>query len=263
MSIVSHVKLQVLEPQQAGEEMVTKWLENLKANAERLNEMRKAIVKDEESFQRLFAGASQKLWPAFINPAYLSKSGLDADQIIEGRLKNLKEAFELYSGKLDAAFATVDGIPAKRFKEAVERAREAFSKGIAKRTLPMTGDRRAGRGPAAIAAYWLVDDNRVEEYLRAGDDVLQGGPIRVCLPRTEAVFKTALTGRIIQAGAFIIKRERNAAEITKQNDQINHLVQSLVDPGLGLTPFATGGLSHVDFIVDHGELYLEIQVDQI
>ena len=261
--LVSHVKLQVLEPQEAGEEMVTKWVENLKANAERLNEMRKAIVKDEETFQRLFAGASQKLWPGFINPAYLSKSGLDSDQIIEGRLKNLKEAFELYSGKLDAAFATVDGVPAKRFKEAVERAREAFSKGIAKRTLPLTGDRRAGRGPAAIAALWLVGDNRVEEYLRAGDDVLEGGPYEICSPRMAPVFKAGLTGRIIQAGAFIIKRDRNPVEIAKQNDQINNLVQSFLDPGLGLNPFAAGGPSHVDFILDHGELYLEIQIDKV
>jgi hypothetical protein len=35
--------------------------------------------------------------------------------------------------------------------------------------------------------------------------------------------------------------------------------QSIVAPGLGLIPFATGGLSHVDFIKDGADqLFLEI-----
>ena len=56
---------------------------------------------------------------------------------------------------------------------------------------------------------------------------------------------------------------------------VNRLIQSLIDPSLGLTPFATGGLSprlgrdsavasHVDYVLDGADqLFLEVQVDQI
>jgi hypothetical protein len=152
MSIVSHVKLVVLRPKKAGEMMVTQWAEMLKANAERVNEKRKEIIKNEESFQKLIAGVSHKNWAPFINPAFHSKSGANADEIIGGRNTNLKESYDLYNRKLDEAFAAVDGIPAKRFKDAVENAKLDYSKGVAKRTLPLTGDRLTGRGPAVIAA---------------------------------------------------------------------------------------------------------------
>lgn len=262
-TILSHVKLVVLRPTGADEKLVTKWSENLQANAERLNENRKQTISDEDLFQALIAAESHQTWTPFVNPTFHSKSGQDSTEIKGSHYANLKEAFELYNRKLDDVFAEVDGIPAKRFKDAVERAKGDFSRGIAKRTLPFTGDRRAGRGPAAIAAYWLIGDTRAEQYLRGGDDVLQGGPFRVARTDLGPAFKAALTGRIIQAGANIIKMERDPVEMTRQNDLMNSLVHGFVDPALGLESFATGGTSHVDFIIDNDELYLDIQVSAV
>jgi len=263
MSIVSHVRLVVLRPEEAGEGVVTKWAENLKANAERLNQMRKDIIKTEEDFLKLIAAESHPRWVQFVNPGFHSKSGADSAEIKGSHLANLKRAFRLFNRKLEKAFATEDGIPAKRFKEAVDEAKGDFSRGFAERTLPLTGDRLGGRGPAAIAGLWLVGDNRTDQYLRGGDDVLEGGAYKVVTQDSEPAFKAAITGRIIQAGADIIKMERAAATMARQNDLINHLVQNFVDPGLGLMPFATGALSHVDFIIADDELYLDIQVSTV
>ncbi len=85
----------------------------------------------------------------------------------------------------------------------------------------------------------------------------------VTTPDQVPSFKAALIGRLTQAGAAIVKSSYNPTVMAAQNGRINHLVQSLVDPALGLMPFATGALSHVDYIRDHGQLYLEIQVNQI
>ena len=60
-----------------------------------------------------------------------------------------------------------------------------------------------------------------------------------------------------------MKRNYDTAVMAAQNARINHLVQNLIDPALGLTPFATGGLSHVDYILEDDQLFLDIQVDQI
>jgi hypothetical protein len=69
-----------------------------------------------------------------------------------------------------------------------------------------------------------------------------------------------LTFSLIQAD----KSGMDPAVLTVLNNRINHLVQSLIDPGFGLTPFATGGLSHVDIIHDPvlGEM-VSVSVDQI
>lgn len=264
-TIVSHVRLVVLRPTQAGEKLVTRWSENLKANAERLNESRKEIISDEDAFQALIAAESHETWTPFVNPGFHSKGGANAEEISGSHYANLKEAYELYNRKLDDAFAEVDGITAKRFKDAVERAKGDFSRGIAKRTLPFTGDKRAGRGPAAIAAYWLVGDARSEQFLRGGDQTFegQGGPYRVIREDLEPAFKAAITGRIIQAGANIIKMGPKPSVRIRQNDLMNSLVQGYVDPALGLEPFTTGGPSHVDFIKNNDELYLDIQVSTV
>jgi hypothetical protein len=253
----------VLRPEEAGELAVTKWAEQLKAVAEVMNEKRKRRIKNAEAFQKLIAEESHPAWVPFINPGFHSKRGSNSDEIKGSHLANLRRAFRLYNRKLNDAFATVDGVPAKRFKDAVDNAKGDFSKGFAERTLPFTGDRMEGVGPAAIAGLWLVGDRRTDSYLRGGDDVFEGGPYKIVLQDSESAFKAALTGRIIQAGADIIKMERAAATMARQNGLINHLVQSFVDPALGLMPFAMGAPSHVDFIIADDELYLDIQVSQI
>jgi len=262
-TIVSQVRLVVLSPEEAVETAVTKWAEQLKSVAEVLNEKRKRRIKNAEAYQKLIAEESHEGWTPFINPGYRSKSGLDSAEIKGGHLANVKRAFKLYNRKLNRAFEKVDGVPAKRFKDAVDDAKGDFSRGVAERTLPMTGDRQEGLGPAAIAGYWLVGDKRTEQHLRGGDQVLAGGPYRIIRDDMDPAFKAALAGRIIQAGANIIKMERDLATRTRQNGLTNLLVQGFVNPALGLEPFGTGGPSHVDFIIDNDELYLEIQVSRV
>jgi hypothetical protein len=165
--------------------------------------------------------------------------------------------------KLRYAFETVEGVAAKRFKDLVDMMKPMFARGISERTLPFTGTKLEGRGCVPIAAHWLVKDKRVLDWLRAGDNVLEGGPYLVTFPNQVPEFKAALTGRLIQAGAAIVKSNYDPIVMAAQNTRINHLVQSFVNPALGLMPFATGAMSHVDYIRDSDQLFLEIQVNQI
>jgi hypothetical protein len=160
-------------------------------------------------------------------------------------------------------FATMDGIPAKRFKDMVDQMKGVYGLGAIARTLPFTGTKIEGRGCVPLAGMWLVNDLTVLDQLRSADKVLEGGPYLVTFPNEVPSFKVALNQRLIQAGASIVKRNFDAAAFAEHNTRTNHLVQSLINPGLGLTPFATGGLSHVDYILEHDQLFLDIQVDQI
>jgi len=264
MSIVSHVRLMVAIPAEAPSGLAEKWALGLKTYAEIINQNRKSRIPDETKFLERLATPSSEGYQGLINPAFVSQSDKSASDITTDQGANLRRVYQKYAGKLDQAFETVDGVPAKRFKDAVERAKGDYAKGTAQRGLPFTGSYLYGIGPATIAARWLVGQSKVVGELRNGDNVQEGGPYRICLANAKANFKAALAQRLIQAGAQILKANLDSTVIAAQNDRINHLVQSQVDPALGITPFATSGVSHVDFIVgDAKALFLEIQVDQI
>jgi hypothetical protein len=211
----------------------------------------------------MMADASEQRYRGYPNPAFLSKHGLNAEDITSNQAANLKRSYEKYNTAWQYMFETVDGVPAKRYKDKIARSKIAYGKGVAARTLPFTGFKDEGRGPVSIAGLWLTGDQSVLRDLRSGDRVDEGGPILICSALDRSSFKAMLTGRLIQAGAVILKANLTDTVIAAHNAQTNHLVQSLVDPGLGLVPFATGGLSHVNFTKENRHLFLEIQVDQI
>jgi len=261
--LVSHVQLMATIPIDVVNRIVEAWARTLQTEAPDMYAKILERIPDEKRFVERLAQASHDGYAPSLNPAYTNKSGQPANEIEAAQASNLKRSYEKYLQKLQYMFETVDGVVAKRFKEMVDLMKEKFRNGVAERTLPFTGTKIEGRGCAPIAALWLVADVRVLDYLRAGDKVIAGGPYRVCLADAVAGFKTALNQRLIQAGAAIVKSNFDASVTTAQNDRINHLVQSLIDPGLGLTPFSTGGISHVDYITKDKQLFLEIQVDRI
>jgi hypothetical protein len=263
MSIVSHVILAVDFRAEAPERVVAQWAESLKLNAERIKAKLQAVIPNEERYQsRIAKPATQKFAP-FVNPAFKSEAGRNANQIIASHMKNIQDSYRDYREALDFLFATVNGETAKRYKELIDAGRQAFSRGTAQRLLPFTGVKIEELGPVPIAARWLVGDAMVVERLRAADRVMGGGPYLVTQWESRPALKAALVGRLVQAGSAIIKANLLPAEIALQNDLVNHLVQSNIDPGLGLVPFATGGDSRVDYILDHNDLWLEVKVSQI
>ena len=259
----SHVKLMATIPLETANRVIEKWARALKEESPDMYAKILARIPDMQRFVERLAQPANAGYQGFVNPAFTSKSDQGASDIETSHGANLKRSYGKYLAKVNFLFGTVDGIPAKRFKEMVDAMKSMFGTGIAERSLPFTGTRIEGRSCVPIAVHWLVQDKRVLDWLRAGDSLMEGGPYLVTFPNQISEFKAALTGRLIQAGAVIVKSNFDSTVMSDQNSRINHLVQSLINPGLGLTPFATGGLSHVDYIMDHDQLFLEVQVDQI
>jgi hypothetical protein len=220
-------------------------------------------IPDMKRFVERMGQPSHDGFAPFVNPDFVNKGGQGYDDIEASQASNIKRSYDKYRAKLDYMFATVDGVPAKRFKDMVDQMKDVYGLGAIARTLPFTGTKIEGRSCAPLAGLWLVNDLTVLDQLRSADKVIEGGPFLVTLLNEVPSFKVMLNQRLIQAGASIVKRNFDAAALTEQNDRTNQLVQSLVDPGLGMTPFATGGKSHVDYIMEDDQLFLDIQVDQI
>ena len=261
--LVSKIVMPIDITQQAPESLSELWAAGISAKAEIINQRRLARIPDEETFLNMMADASEQRYRGFPNPAFLSRNGLVTDDIVANQGANIRRSFDKYNEAWQYMFETVDGVPAKRFKDKVARSKTAYGKGVAARTLPMTGFKDEGRGPVSIACLWLTGDQMVLRDLRSGDRVEAGAPIIICAPQERSGFKSALVQRLIQAGAVILKANLTDSVISAHNDRTNNLVQHFLDPGLGLNPFATGGPSHVDFTKENKHLFLEIQVDKV
>ena len=264
MPIVSHVKLiyQML-PTAGAEEAADRWAERLVAMAQKINERRKERIPDGERFIQRIAGVAAKAWRSVINPAFKSRAGMDSADITTNQGAKVQESFQKYERQCDHIFETVDGVPAKRYIDLVQQAKEGYKNGMAKHTLPFTGSKMQGRGISSLAALWLTADPITEGELRGADIIVAGGPYKVCPDGKKPGLKVLLAQRLTQAGSIIVKSGFDATVMTKQNQLTCEQVQGFVDPALDLIPFVAGGDSHVDFIYESGVFYLEIKVSKM
>lgn len=261
--IRSHVRLIATIPIDVADRVIETWARTLQAEASDIYAKIVARIPDKKRYIERIAQPSHDGFAPFVNPSFTNKSGQDASEIQAAQASNIKRSYEKYKQKLEHLFETVDGITAKRFKELVEKMKSVFGSGIAARTLPFTGTKIEGRGCATIAGYWLTNDRTVLDMLRAGDVVLQGNPYLITKLVKISAFKAALMQRLTQAGSAIVKANYDAMVIASQNTRTNEIIQGFIDPALGLDPFTTGGLSHVDYIQIDKQLFLDVQVSQV
>jgi len=243
--------------------MVDQWVEGFQTNAGRIDEKWQKKVGNEGHYQTRMVGAILKQYPKFVNPEFVSRSGLNAQAILLKHAEHLQHSFEKYKANLTRAYETVDGVKAKRFKEAVEANRAHYAEKMAKTTLPFTGTRAEGLGVAPVVAYWLTDDTIAPGILTPAYELIAGGPLLITKESRRGSFKSAINQRLIQAGAQIVKSLYKAIRIKEENDETNEVVQGFVDPALNLFPFETGGKSHIDYIYhDEKGFSLEVKVTQ-
>jgi hypothetical protein len=263
--IVSQVQLTVDVPSGTVQRVVDKWAEHLKEVAQTIDQHRRAKIPDETRFMNRIADPASTGFVPFVASGFVSRSGLTGSNITAKQAANIKRSFKKYVRGWDAAFATVEGIPNKRFLDSVESAREDFSEGLAARTLGFTGTRFESYGVAPLAAFWLTGDITILEQLRAGDQIIAGGPYLISPKTKQAGLKATLNQRLVQAGAAIIRANYSPTVITAQNQLTAEQVQGFVDPGLDLIPFVGNSPdSHIDYILGPGDrLMLEIKVSKM
>jgi len=258
--VKSHVTIGLAIPSAVPERVAQLWAENLKARAPEIYQRLIAVVPDETAFYEVIANLGNINWMPFVAPDFVSESGQNKGAIGASHADKLKSAYGKWVKQLAHVFETVDGVPAKRFKDLVDVNQSEFLKAISTRVIPFTGLRVEGRGPAPKAALWLTGNQKVIRQM-AGDQIHEGGPYRIC-PRTKIPgLRAMINQRLIQAGNNIVKANYDPAVMAAENQRTAEQVQGFVDPALNLTPFVAGGDSKVDYILgENNQLYLEIKV---
>ncbi|MBI4834419.1 MAG: hypothetical protein HY811_06345 [Planctomycetes bacterium] len=254
----TYLKMAIDETQTADPEIGAFWNSGLDAKAGRMDERMLDRIPTEEAFLDTIAQRAEQEYQSYPNPGYVSKKGLPASAITAKFAANIKRAYEKFKANWQAMFEN----GAVKFKERVAGAVQRYLKGIAQRTLPLTGFKKLGLGPAAVAGFWITGENKIIRELRSGD-TSEGGPYRICPVGVESDLRAALGQRLIKAGGAVLRSSLDDSTISAVNTEINQLVQRYVDPALGLESFVTGGASHVDFVKANKQLYLEIQVSRV
>lgn len=263
MSILrTRVTVKIPLSQSPAPDMSEKWEKTMHAVAGIMNQRREAKIASDGDFQTKLAHLAIPRWTPMLASGFVSQKEHTAQEILRKYSKNLRGAYEHWSGKLKLAFAEVDGIMAKRFKDQVTGSKKFWEEQVALKTLPVMGSRVYGEGPAPIVAAWLVGDKKASSLLRPGDSSI-GEPFNITRTGMKAPFKAGLMGLLQRVATGIILADYNPADILAYNNTLNVYVQGFTDPALGLEPFTTGGTSHLDFLYEGTVLKIEAQVSQV
>jgi len=237
---------------------VDQWADGLKTNATRINQKRELAVPDEGTFQSKLAERSGRAYQPLVDSGFLSRSGANAATIAKRQLEKIKGTFERWQAKLAKAFATIDGIEAKNFKEQVDESKDHWADKTGKTTLRFTGDVR-GPGAVALAVFWITGDNKAT--VREGDVIIKGSPINVVRPPLQKNLRAGLTQQLTQSGVYIVQTNFDPAVIDEQNEVINDFIKGLQQATyVDFQKEAVSDKSYCIYRQLNGQLYLEIQV---
>jgi len=263
MAITIHYEGKFLIPTsvEAAADMPEKWANGLVNNAAIINDRRIAKIGDEGTFQTKIAGPSSTKFQPMIDDDFVSQSGRNASNIKRSQYKNLASSFNHWSDKLDLAFATVDGVVAKRFKDQVNNSKDNWASIMANKTLRITGDKIRGLYTPQ-AAYWMTGDPLANQMTN-GHTLLTGAPYDFTQGVLSQVFRAAVVNLLTQCAVMIIDADMLAAEITAQNTRLNALAQMFKDAAID--DFAepdAAPTSYLGYVYNDPDFLLHVRIQE-
>ncbi|GAH79949.1 unnamed protein product, partial [marine sediment metagenome] len=192
---------------------------------------------------------------------FVSQSGRNQANIIRMQYKNLANSYDHWNDKLALAFATVDGVVAKRFKDQVNNSKDNWATAMANKTLRLTGDKIRGM-LASQAVFWATGDYKANQ-MSNGHELLVGGPYDLTQGVLRQQFRSAMMNLIVQAGVLIVAADFLAAEITAQNTLLCALTtmfnDAALDPCAEPDAAPTG---YFGFVFEDPELKLHVRIQE-
>ena len=243
-------------------DMSEKRVTNLSNSAETINNRRKVRLPDEGAYAQIVATPAADKFKATVSFPGSTQGDRNAEDIYALQRNKMLGAYNKYNDGLDYQFAEVDGVYAKRFKDAVEAKQSNWDEQAARTTLRFTGSRARGRQVASVMGYWLTGDIQALQRVPDGSQVLAGGPYDIAADGLRATLRAAITQMLIQTGVIISESGYDPAMLIRHNTRIKDLMEKLSDPVkaedwvFAITP----DKSYCVWFVEDGQLKLETQV---
>lgn len=226
-----------LEP--AGDQP-EKWSEILIANAQRIFDRIHEVLPDEGEFQNRVAEASSPKWKPMIDAAFVSQAGKSKGNMAQFQYKKLAEGFTKFVQEHGRAFATVDGVFAKFFKDQVANAKDRWAIAVANGPMRLTGDKIRGM-VVPQAAYWMTGDTKANKFIKHFE-LIAGGPYDFTKAGLRQQFRAAVINLLIGTGMYIFRADMELGEIATQNARLIDLANAFRDTTVTpVKPFVVGG----------------------
>ncbi|MFH1230527.1 MAG: hypothetical protein V1709_03425 [Planctomycetota bacterium] len=218
-------------------DMPDRWVEGMLNNAERMHDRLLEVLSSEGKFQDRLAEVSSPKWKKMVDPTFVSEAGKSKANMVSFQYKKLAESFAKFVEKYGRAFATVDGVFAKWFKEQVTNAKDRWAIAVSNGTLRFTGDKIRGMVVPQIG-YWMTGDPKANKFTEHVE-VISGGPYDFTKAGLRKQFRSAVTNLLVSTGMYILKADMDAGEIAAQNARLVDLANSFADATV--KPFVVGG----------------------
>ncbi|MEW6026816.1 MAG: hypothetical protein AB1599_05955 [Planctomycetota bacterium] len=218
-------------------DMPDRWVEGMLNNAQRLYDRLLEVLSDEGNFQDRLAEVSSQKWRKMIDPSFVSEAGKSGENIIRFHYKKLAEAYPKFMEQLQRAFATVDGVFGKFFKDQVTNAKDKWAIAVSNGSLRFTGDKIRGMVVPQVV-YWMTGDPKANRFTKHSE-VISGGPYDFTKTGLRKQFRTAVTNLLVSTGMYILKADMEAGEIANQNTRLVDLANSFRKTTV--KPFVVGG----------------------
>jgi len=243
-------------------DMSTKRVQTMQNDAEVINERRKARVPDDGTFAQLIATPAADKFKQTVSFPGSTQNDRNADDIYAFQRSKITRAYNKYNDSLDHSFEEVDGVYAKRFKDAVESKQSNWDEGVARSTLRFTGSRARGRQVASVMGYWLTGDQQAVQRLPEGSIVLAGGPYDIALADLKATLRASITQLLIQTGVVLVESGFDPNMFVRHNGRIKNMLEKLSDPLKAADWVITriADKSYCVWFVEDGQLKLETQI---
>ncbi|HLD36288.1 MAG TPA: hypothetical protein VJC37_06165 [Planctomycetota bacterium] len=235
-----------LNVEPAGD-MPNKWAEGLTSNAMRIHDRMLASLPFDGEYQSKLAEPANQKWNPMIDAAFVSEAGKTQPNIQRAHYKGVAGGYNKFLENYEAAFATVDGIEAKRFKERVTNAKNRWAEKVGQGVLRITGDKIRGRIVPQIL-YWMTGDKRASKMTKHME-VIAGLPYDFTASGLRQQFRSALSSLLVTAGITILKADMDSTEILDQNARLVDLANRF--SAAGVKPFVVGG-GATDSLLEYG-----------
>jgi len=223
------LKVYVSENVEVAGHMPDLWAQRLGDSGGLIKDKIDEKFPDEGTFIEKLVKPSEDGYRPYVNPSFISRSDRTSENIRSARRENMTKSFLKWKEHLAQVFATVDGVVAKVFKERVQAAKDRWALKMGAGMLRLTGDKIRGYGPAPIAAFYLVGDNRAKDWVGpAGTS--DGEPYNIARNRERNSLKAAVLNRLVQGGLMVIKEGFDATGMLAENTVNAAQLNGLRDP---------------------------------
>ena len=258
MEFIKELEMLLYVPERwtVPEDMSKRYQENTKNAAIYAYQRLIKKIGFDAKFIETMAIPSSRAYKEMINPAFISKHGKTAQEIINAQGQNMVNKYKKWLKNLNKQYAD----DAKLYKAKIDSSVEDWIKEASNTVYRLTGSKKA-RSVVPVAVHFLAGEKSAVGWITPSWDV-DGAPYCIVTARERSALKAALQQRLVQGGMAVIKSEYGRGIMDAENAINAMLLNHMRDPALcaEFAPTLTDGKSFCGWEMDQNMFLLHIVI---